>query len=80
MEKCSGGPGDMDLDVEIFKSSDNYIFLTARGLAQGLVQFPDLNTLLAFLIDCQLLLESFEGDFTSTDKIPDAILKAFDED
>jgi hypothetical protein len=70
----------MDLDVEVFKSGDNCIFLTVRGPAQGLVQFPDLDTLIAFLIDCQVLLGSFEDDLCPTNIIPDAILKAFNED
>ena len=70
----------MDLDVEVFKSSDDSIFLTVRGPAQGLVQFPDLDTLIAFLIDCQVLLGSLEEDLCSTNIIPDAILKAFKED
>ena len=74
--------GDMDteLNVEVFKSGDNNIFLAVRGPAQGLVQFPDLNTLIAFLIDCQVLLGSFEDNLCSTNIIPDVILKAFDED
>ena len=70
----------MDLDVEVFKSSDDHIFLTVRGPAQGLVQFPDLDTFIAFLIDCQVLLGSFEENLYSTNIIPDAILKAFKED
>jgi len=71
----------MDLDVSVYKTEDNHIFLTVRGPAQGLVQFADLNALIAFLIDCQVLLGSFEGTIASNDNmIPDAILKAFKED
>ena len=71
----------MDLDVELFQYEDKYFFLTVRGLAQGLVQFPDLNTLIAFLTDCQVLLGSFEGTATSNNSmIPDAMLEAFKED
>jgi hypothetical protein len=71
----------MDLDVELYQYEDKYLFLTVRGLAQGLVQFPNLNTLIAFLIDCQVLLGSFEETVASNDgMIPDAILKAFKED
>ena len=80
--RYQGDIGDlkMDLDVEIYRSSDDYIFMTVRGPAQGLVQFPDLNTLLAFLIDCQVLLGSFEDNLCSTNSIPDVILKAFNEE
>ena len=71
----------MDLDVELYQYEDKYLFLTVRGLAQGLVQFPNLNTLIAFLIDCQVLLGSFERTATSNNSmIPDSILKAFEED
>ena len=70
----------MDLEIEVYKASDNQIFLTARGLAQGLIQFPDMNTLLAFIINCQDLLESFEGNTATKSMIPDAILRAFDEE
>jgi len=71
----------MDLDVDVYRSPDNYIFLTVKGSAQGLVQFPDLTTLVTFLIDCQVLLGSFDGAVASSNSmIPDAILKAFEED
>ncbi len=72
---------DMDLNVEVYKSEDEYIFLTVRGPAQGLVQFPDFATLMAFLIDCQVLLGNFEGmDTSNCSMIPETILKAFEED
>lgn len=71
----------MDLDVDVYRSRDDSIVLTARGAAQGLVQFPDLTTLVAFLIDCQVLLESFEEAVTfNGNTIPDVILEAFEED
>ncbi len=72
---------DMDLDVDVYRAQDDHIFLTVKGPAQGLVQFPDLTTLVAFLIDCQVLLESFEGAATlNSNAIPDCILEAFGED
>lgn len=71
----------MDLDVDVFRSTDGGIFLTVKGPAQGLVQFPDLTTLITFLIDCQVLLESFEEAVTPPKTtIPEAILQAFDID
>ena len=71
---------EMDLDVEVYRSSDDYIFMTVRGPAQGLVQFADINTLIAFLIDCQVLLGSFDDNLCSSNSIPDVILKAFNEE
>jgi len=71
----------MDLDVDVYRAEDDHIFLTVKGPAQGLVQFPDLTTLVAFLIDCHMLLESFEGAATlNSSTIPDCILEAFEED
>ena len=77
----AGSVNDMDLDVTVYKSKDDHIVLSVRGLAQGSVRFPDWNTLIAFFIDCQVLLGSFEGRVATSDSmIPDAILKAFEED
>ena len=70
-----------ELDVEVYKSCDEHILLTVKGPAQGLVQFPDLDTLIAFLMDCQVILGSFDETGTSGNSvIPDTILKAFEED
>ncbi len=70
----------MELDVDVFRAQDNNIFLTVKGPAQGLVQFPDVKTLVTFLIDCQVLLESFEEATTLNGiVIPDCILRAFEE-
>ena len=44
----------MELDVDVFRAQDDNIFLIVKGPAQGLVQFPDLKTLVTFLIDCQV--------------------------
>ncbi len=72
--------GDRDLDVDVYRALDNNIFLTVKGPAQGLVQFPDVPTLVAFLIDCQVLLDSFEEAVTlNSSAIPDCILEAFEE-
>jgi len=70
-----------DLEVDVYRAQDDNIFLTAKGSAQGLIQFPDVNTLVTFLIDCQVLLESFEEavGFNGS-MIPEIILKAFEED
>ena len=79
--RVAGSVNDMDLDVTVYKSEDDYIVLSVRGLAQGSVLFPDWNTLMAFFIDCQVLLGSFEGGVATNDStIPDAILEAFEED
>ncbi len=75
----------MELDVDVFRAQDSNIVPTVKGSAQGLVQFPDLNTLVTFLIDCQVLLESFEEATTpgsdvipDSNAIPDCILDAFE--
>ena len=71
----------MDVHVTIYKSQDDYIVLSVKGLAQGSILFPDMNTLMTFLVDCQVLLGNFEGTVTSNDiSIPDSILKAFEDD
>ena len=71
----------MDLDVDFYRDQDNHILLTVKGPAQGLVRFPDLNTLITFLMDCQVILESFE-DAVSVNRsmITDCILEACEED
>ena len=71
----------MDLDVDFYRDQDNHILLTVKGPAQGLVRFPDLTTLITFLMDCQVILGSFEDavEFDSN-MIPDCILEAFAED
>ena len=75
------GASEMDLDVDFYRAQDNQILLTVRGPAQGLVRFPDLNTLITFLIDCQVILGGFEEAVAlNSSMIPDCILKAFKED
>jgi hypothetical protein len=69
----------MELEITVFQAQEDRIFLTVNGLAQGLVQFPDLHTLYTFLIDCEVILGSFEEYPSTTNGIPDAILKAFRE-
>ena len=71
----------MDLDVDFYRDQDNHILLTVKGPAQGPVRFPDLNTLITFLMDCQVILESFEDAVAvNRSMIPDYILEAFEED
>ncbi|MGB2582815.1 MAG: hypothetical protein WBC89_01520 [Dehalococcoidia bacterium] len=71
----------MDLDVDFYRDQDNHILLNVKGPAQGLVRFPDLNTLITFLMDCQVILESFEDAVAvNRSMIPDCILEAFEED
>ena len=75
------GDLEMDLDVDFYRAQDNHILLTVKGPAQGQVRFPDLTTLITFLIDCQVILESFEDAVAfNNSMIPDCILKAFAED
>ena len=70
----------MDLDVDFYRDQDNHILLTVKGPAQGLVRFPDLNTLITFLMDCQVILGSFEDAVAfNSNMIPDCILEAFAE-
>ena len=75
------GDSEMDLDVDFYRAQDNHILLTVKGPAQGQVRFHDLTTLITFLIDCQVILESFEDAVAfNNSMIPDCILKAFAED
>ena len=70
----------MDLQVEMSISDDGQIHLIFRGQAQGVADFRDVNVFAAFVEECYEWIESCKRSAMTETPIPEAFLRAFDDD
>ncbi len=70
----------MDVIIEISQSDDNQIQMVVQGAARGIVFFPDVNVLYAFIEKCAEFIDNHEGFVRTLTPIPEPFLDAFNGD
>jgi hypothetical protein len=69
----------MNMQVDIYVTSNNEIQVLLQGPAQGLATFNDFSTFARFIEGCQRFIDSQTKADDSTPSIPKPFLDAFND-